>query len=115
GGRGLAAGPRLFDGAARGFRNAVRLIKRQPMVEISIARRRYAGGVRDRGKLDAGAAHVGESPPVESEASGRRLECDRRSSDRRPDIPDRQRRRQGRGTKKAAWTPHPPPDDGPRS
>ena len=58
-----------------------------------IAGRRDAGRVRDRGERDAALAHRAIERPVEREARRRRLEGDRHAGDRRPDVPQRERRR----------------------
>ena len=86
-----AARSRARDRASGRRRNVVRLVERQPRVELDIAGRGDAGGVRDRREADAARAQRREHPPVEREARRRRLERDRRAGDRRPHVPQRER------------------------
>jgi len=69
------------------FRDAIGLVEREAQVEVRISRRGYAGGVRQRGKLDAAPPPDGAGVPVERKSGRRWLERDRVGGKSRPDVP----------------------------
>jgi len=89
-------GAGMIDRERRGDGDVVGLVERQVRVERGVPGGRDAGRVGDRRELDAAGAHRRERVPVEREAGRRRLERDRRTRDRRPYVPQRERRRQVR-------------------
>ena len=96
----LPGGLPAIDGVPRVVRNVVRLVERQTRIQFRIAGRGDARRQRERREFDSPVAHRRHRAPVEDEPRRRRLERDRRARDRRPHIPERQRRRDVRVLKR---------------
>ena len=87
-----AVRPGHGDRFRRCRRNLVRLVEGQHRIERVVAGRRDAGRVRDGGESDAVGAQRRHRTPVERESGGRRLERRGYAGNRRPDVPQRERR-----------------------
>ncbi len=68
----------------------------------------------ERREDNAAGAHRAKAPPVEREAGGRRLEGDGRTGDRRPHVPEGERRRYMRVLNRPAVACQAGPDRVPR-
>ena len=73
------------------FRDAIGLVEREAQVERRMSGRGDAGGVRQRGKVDAAPPPDGAGVPVERKSGRRWLERDRVGGKSRPDVPQSQR------------------------